>query len=165
MSGISKDKPANELEKEEFEKIYDALEQLQNKLTQKEFCPVNIYKNEELKAISPFKINVHNEKGFTQLTEFETFNQTADEYYSSKEENVLEKIQQIEQKTKSKKYNKLENVLAEQNKKLDEFQRKVSLNKARGDLIYAYFNTIQELLETLTQARQKNISWNETAYT
>ncbi|MHA1312974.1 MAG: ribosome rescue protein RqcH [Candidatus Helarchaeota archaeon] len=161
LSKIEKDKKASELTDQEISILFEKIEELQAKLLNKQYEPVTVLKNGEVHSVSPFKLHHEEAIGLQFVRKFDTYNETVDEFYSKKEINVLEKTIQQEAKTKGTKLSKLEKVLKEQQKKMDEFNKTAELNKKHGDLIYAHFTPLQELLETITEARKKKMSWDQ----
>lgn len=161
LSGIDKKIDLSDLSDEKMSGLYQIIEDLQGRLLKKEFSPVNVYKDGELVSVSPFKISLYEKEGYSQEHEFGSFNETTDEFYSKKEEIVLQKILKADEKVKETKLSKLVKVHEEQNKKVREFEKTIELNQKRGDIIYSNLLVLQELLETITKARRNNIPWEK----
>ncbi|MBI4814163.1 MAG: NFACT family protein, partial [Methanobacterium sp.] len=90
---------------------------------------------------------------------FETFNQAADEFYSGK---VGADIKKVQEDIWAKEVGKYEKRLRIQEDTLKKFQKTIIETKKKGNLLYAHYSEVQNLLDIIHQARE-NFSWMEIA--
>ncbi|MFW9855814.1 MAG: ribosome rescue protein RqcH [Candidatus Thorarchaeota archaeon] len=86
----------------------------------------------------------------------EKFSEALDFFYS----NIVE-TKSIEFTRENQQKQRLLKILSSQKKTVKEYEEKQKRLKELGDIIYKYFDTIHELLSTITTARKKNIQWEE----
>jgi predicted ribosome quality control (RQC) complex YloA/Tae2 family protein len=107
-------------------------------------------------AIVPFRLKIHEGKA---RTEFERLNQAADEIYGKWE---MEKIATKELTKQEKHINKLERILATQERTIEDYEKRRSDAQERGDAIFEHYQLVDNLLKTLYSA-VKNLGWDEVA--
>ena len=90
---------------------------------------------------------------------FETYNEAADEFFSSE---VRETIKNEYEDVWGAEVKKFEKRLKIQEDTLDKFHKTIKVSKKRGDLLYANYGKIQSILDIIKDAREK-YSWNEIA--
>ncbi|MDY9922826.1 ribosome rescue protein RqcH [Methanobacterium sp.] len=90
---------------------------------------------------------------------FETFNQAADEFYSGK---VGADIKKVQEDIWAKEVGKYEKRLRIQEDTLKKFQKTIIETKKKGNLLYAHYSEVQNLLDIIHHAREK-FSWMEIA--
>jgi len=93
-----------------------------------------------------------------ETLELNTFNEALNRYYSKFLENKEE--EKVETDFEKKLKSQL-NILEKQEKQIEELEMASKFNKEKGDLVYQHYITIKEILDTIKQARDKKIPWNE----
>ncbi|NHJ46637.1 MAG: fibronectin-binding domain-containing protein [Asgard group archaeon] len=112
-------------------------------------------KTSELIDITPFPLQVYNNhKEVAQ----ESFSVALDEYFSTVD---VDKISSKELSAEGKKIKHLEEVRRKQEDHLKEMDKQANVEKEKGNLIYQYLGELDELIQTITDARRKNVSWSE----
>ena len=155
-AGIDKTKPAKDLTKEEIEEIDSAIKTLFNRIENEPNPQIILEKDDESKNKDLVPINLNNYKDYKNKT-FENFNKAADDFYSKK---IVNEIKNAEEDAWSKRIGKFEKRLKMQEESLEEFYKTIEDTQHKGDTIYAHYNEIQEILNVISQARQK-YSWKE----
>ncbi len=155
-AGIDKTKPAKDLTKEEIEEIDSAIKTLFNRIENEPNPQIILEKDDESKNKDLVPINLNNYKDYKNKT-FENFNKAADEFYSKK---IVNEIKNAEEDAWSKRIGKFEKRLKMQEESLEGFYKTIEDTQHKGDTIYAHYNEIQEILNVISQARQK-YSWKE----
>lgn len=172
-SGVDKNLPAKDLSEEEIESIYHGLEEL--------FKPLKTFKFQPQIAREPAIEDVNGENNRTpevptakvgkedvlpldiltykdfEKEFFDTFNQAADEFYSRK---VGADIKKVQEDVWAKEVGKYEKRLSIQEETLEGFRKTVVDSKKKGDLLYAHYSEVQNILEIIHNAREK-FSWKE----
>jgi predicted ribosome quality control (RQC) complex YloA/Tae2 family protein len=89
--------------------------------------------------------------------DFESFNKAADEFYSKK---IVNDIKDKEEGAWTKKINKFKKRLQMQEDSLEGFYKTIDDTQMKGNLIYAHYGEVQEILDVIAKARE-NYSWKE----
>lgn len=152
-AGIDKNKYADELSKEELEKIYNAIRSVFEPVYNGEFKPHIVLKNGEYFDVLPIELQRYAE---LEKKFFETFNDALDEFYSHK---IMDSA---EEKKESKELLKLKNRLEKQLETKKAFEEEMERYRKIGDSIYENYTTVEKIMEAFRQARQK-MSWDEIA--
>lgn len=155
-AGIDKTKPAKDLTKEEIEEIDSAIKTLFNRIENEPNPQIILEKDDESKNKDLVPINLNNYKDYKNKT-FENFNKAADDFYSKK---IVNEIKNAEEDAWSKRIGKFEKRLKMQEESLEGFYKTIEDTQHKGDTIYAHYNEIQEILNVISQAREK-YSWKE----
>lgn len=172
-AGVDKNLPAKDLSEEKIETIYHGLEEL--------FKPLKTFKFQPQIAREPIIEDVNGENNRTtevptakvgkedvlpldiltykdfEKEYFDTFNQAADEFYSRK---VGADIKKVQEDVWAKELGKYEKRLRIQEETLEGFRKTVVDSKKKGDLLYAHYSEVQNILEIIHNAREK-FSWKE----
>jgi predicted ribosome quality control (RQC) complex YloA/Tae2 family protein len=90
--------------------------------------------------------------------EFSTFNEALDNFYSSHTEDVA--VDQVESKFQQE-LAKLQRLRRQQQEHLDTMQTRAAQSREAANGIYQNLNIVEELLSTIQEARQQNLSWKE----
>ena len=154
-AGIEKNTPASTLPPSDLEKIHSALRGLVESLERGEFSPRIVLKNSDLVSVDPFELKIY--EGM-EIRPFSSFNQAADEFYSAGE--VFESEQKVEEEVTSE-VDRYRRMLKDQKAKIAKMELTEKKYRRYGDLIYENLHLVNELLETIVSARQKNHSWSE----
>ena len=177
-SNIDKTKPAVNLSDEEIDTIYETINSIFKPLKNHSLTP-NIVKNidnssvEDLNAenedtekettekdVLPLELELYNDNDKYNKEYFDTFNVAADEFFSKKVKNEIKGVQETAWGKKVGKYSKR---LKIQEETLEGFKKTIEDSKKKGDLLYAYYSQIENLLKVIEDARVKEYSWKEIA--
>lgn len=153
---IDKTKPAKDLTEDEIAEIDCTIKTLFNRIENEPNPQIILEKDDESKNKDIAPINLNNYRDYKNKT-FETFNKAADDFYSKK---IVNDIKSAEEDAWSKRIGKFEKRLKMQEESLDGFYKTIEDTQHKGDTIYAHYNEIQQILDVITQARQK-YSWKE----
>lgn len=147
-SGIEKKKPADELTKQEIEKLKESIVLTYTPLFDEKFNPHIVTKNNEYVDVLPFDLEYYStfEKKY-----FTTFNEALDEFYSK---------WIVTEEKKDVSIQKLKKRLEKQLEAKENFEKELKLMKETGDTIYENYQTIEEIMNAFKSAR-KSMSWDE----
>jgi predicted ribosome quality control (RQC) complex YloA/Tae2 family protein len=87
-----------------------------------------------------------------------TFNDTLDQYYTKT--NQLQKVTGTKHRHEQE-LAKLKRILQEQEKTLDDSKKTKERDKQLGDLIYAHFSELQQILQQIQDQKQKGKNWEQ----
>ncbi|MBI2673228.1 NFACT family protein [Candidatus Woesearchaeota archaeon] len=135
------DKNEKELTDEESEGLYQAIKDL-------ELAKINANSIENLDA-TPFDLEYY--KNY-QKKYFKSFSEALEHYYNNYSEDIGKFDSKLE---------KLNKILEEQKKHIKEINDEYIDSKKKADLIYENYSYVKEVLDTIRNARERNIPWNE----
>ena len=153
-SNVQKDLPAAEISDSDLDSIYNSIYELFGPLRTSNFHPQILSDGKE--DVLPLDLEIY--ANYKKET-FETYNEAADEFFSSE---VRETIKNEYEDVWGAEVKKFEKRLKIQEETLDKFHKTIKVSKKRGDLLYANYGKIQSILDIIKDAREK-YSWNEIA--
>ncbi|MFW9931689.1 MAG: ribosome rescue protein RqcH [Candidatus Thorarchaeota archaeon] len=89
---------------------------------------------------------------------FEQFSRAIDEYFGVSETELED---EVAQSALDKEKNRLQKIIDKQQEGIDILAEKGEHERIRGEMIYASFQTVQEVLDTINTARTNGRSWSE----
>ena len=150
---IDKKTDINNLSKEDIEDVFCGLNKLFEPLKNQEFKPTIISDGKE--DVVPLEISQYKE--FKQ-TPYKTFNEACDEFYSSK---VKGEITDVQERVWNKKVGKFSKRLKLQEETLENFEKTIEISQKRGELLYQYYTQIEDIINTINNARDKDYSYKD----
>jgi predicted ribosome quality control (RQC) complex YloA/Tae2 family protein len=153
-SNVQKDLPAAEISNSDLDSIYNSIYGLFEPLRTSNFHPQIVSDGKE--DVLPLDLKIYENY---KKDAFETYNEAADEFFSSE---VRETIKNEYEDVWGAEVKKFEKRLKIQEETLDKFHKTIKVSKKRGDLLYANYGKIQSILDIIKDAREK-YSWNEIA--
>ncbi len=178
-SGIDKKASASELNDDEIKNIYNIILDIFDPLKDHNIAPNIVLKDENISESSisektssninkpkedvlPLELKLYEDNNEYKKEYFGTFNEAADEFFSKR---VKNEIKGVQESIWAKKVGKYEKRLKIQNETLEGFKKTIEVSKEKGDLLYAYYSQIENLLNVIQNARAKEYSWKEIAKT
>ena len=151
ISGVDK-KTVNPSE-DEIKKLYDASKKFFNRIINEKKFQIIIKDNEYI-DVSPIDLSKYESENYTKKY-YNKFVEALDDYFSrfivkkdiKKEETKLQKL-----------IKKQERILKNQMDSLKKYEKSAEENQIKGDLIYANYSLIDEVINTLRNAREK-LDW------
>jgi predicted ribosome quality control (RQC) complex YloA/Tae2 family protein len=109
----------------------------------------------ELVSFAPFEFEM-----FHELTSkcFDSFSQAIDEFFGVSE---TEQEDEVEQSVLDKEQKKLLKIIEKQEEGISLLAEKAEKERVKGDLIYNQFQTVQDVLETVSGARANGRPWSD----
>jgi predicted ribosome quality control (RQC) complex YloA/Tae2 family protein len=151
-SGVDKKRNATDVTDEEIDLICGAMTEIFKPLKTYDFHPQII--SGEKEDVLPLDLQMYAD----YLKEkYETYNEAADEFYSSI---VGEDIVQIHEEVWSGEVGKFEKRLKIQLETLEKFNKTIKETKIKGEAIYSNYQKIQNIIDTIKHARETH-SWLE----
>ncbi|MEM1515277.1 MAG: ribosome rescue protein RqcH [Candidatus Bathyarchaeia archaeon] len=151
---IDKTKSCLSLSDEEIKAIYENIRDILHEIDAGDYKPcIIINKDGSWIGAAPFplrKCSVYN------ILEMETFNKALDEYYTRV--TYYRKIKQIEEEAK-REILRLEKVLEEQRKSLENLMEKAHNYRQIGDIIYSHLNELNMLIERIMNKKKCGEEW------
>ena len=167
---ISKKTICSDLSGEEIITIFNALKAVFEPLEKKEFTPMIVNNKKEVEKLieeNPDKkykakedvisISISQYGGF-EKEEFDSFNEACDEFYSSKVKNEITDIQEAAWNKKVSKFSKR---LEKQEETLHNFEKTIEDSQRKGELLFTNYVQIENILNVIKGAREKDYGWKE----
>lgn len=167
---ISKKTSCSSLSADEIDITFNALKTVFEPLENRQFTPMIVNNREEierLKAENPDKnykskedvipISIKQYESFEKES-FETFNEACDEFYSSKVKNEITDIQEA---VWNKKVSKFSKRLEKQEETLANFEKTIEDSQRKGELIFTNYVQVDNILNVIKGAREKDYGWKE----
>ncbi|NPD89883.1 MAG: fibronectin-binding domain-containing protein [Asgard group archaeon] len=144
-----------DLSQEEIKHLFEKIQELQQVIKNQEYEFVQYLDEDEIVDITPVPVTKYND---LEVQEVESFNESLDEFFSSQEEEP----EYTEDKSEvTGKITKSQKTLDSQESHLINLIKQEEDEKRKGDLLYANFALVDELLTTIVNARQADIPWSE----
>lgn len=167
---ISKKTSCSSLSADEIDITFNALKTVFEPLENRQFTPMIVNNREEierLKVENPDKnykskedvipISIKQYESFEKES-FETFNEACDEFYSSKVKNEITDIQEA---VWNKKVSKFSKRLEKQEETLANFEKTIEDSQRKGELIFTNYVPVDNILNVIKGAREKDYGWKE----
>jgi predicted ribosome quality control (RQC) complex YloA/Tae2 family protein len=162
LSGVSPKTTVSEMDEQSLEDLQTGLNEFLDRIRTGVDSPRIVYEEleeeepePELLAFTPFEFQIYNE---LQSETYATFSQTLDQFYGiSESEQIDDGIYDAFEKKKKR----LQKIIEKQQESIQRLEAKAESFRLSGELIYAHFQIVQDILETITQARSEGHSWAE----
>ncbi|MFX0024856.1 MAG: ribosome rescue protein RqcH [Candidatus Hermodarchaeota archaeon] len=155
-AGIEKTEKGNNLGKEDLKNLFDAFKTLRNQLLFGEIrANIIIDENENQISVQPFDLFLY--QNYNKKY-FESFNEAVDYYYSQIDSDL---VKSSHNNNLDHQINIQEQILIRQKEYLNELKHQKKNFYDFGDFIYANFNTLEKLLDTISNARNRSYSIEE----
>ncbi|MHA1590870.1 MAG: ribosome rescue protein RqcH, partial [Candidatus Heimdallarchaeaceae archaeon] len=153
-SGIQT-KNLEELDDNSKDLLYNQINVLKEQIIERSFTCAKYIDEDEVVDITPVDLSKYKD---LDRVEVESFNDELDDFFSNQEEEP-EYVE--DKKVTTGKKTKYQKTLQSQENHLVKLIRQEEEEKQKGDLLYAYFATIDELLTTIVTARQNDVPWDK----
>lgn len=151
---VDKKKECKSLENGEFEKIFDALNELFFHLKTGEFKPCIMKDEKDMQIdVVPIPLKKYEE---LKCEEFESFNEALDEYYAK---TVVEQEVTVLSDKVEEKIGRQQRVLSDQQESLEKARLEARRSRRVGDRIYAHFHQLQTLLQRIMDEKRNGKAW------
>lgn len=93
-----------------------------------------------------------------ECSSFELYSRAIDEYFGVSEAELED---EVAQSALDKEKSRLQKIIEKQQESIDKLAEKVESEQVKGEMIYASFQTVQEVLDTINTARTKGRTWSD----
>ncbi|MBQ6098442.1 MAG: NFACT family protein [Methanobrevibacter sp.] len=151
---IDKNTPNNELTEEQLNGLFEGFKNLFDNL-RKETIKPQIVKNESKEDVVPIDLVEYKDY---EKTYYSNFNEACDEFYSKKVNTTIKDVKEV---AWNKKVNRFEKRLRLQQETLDNFYKTIEDSQHKGETIYSNYTTIENIMNVVNSARDKDYSFKE----
>jgi predicted ribosome quality control (RQC) complex YloA/Tae2 family protein len=157
-ASVEKTKASNSLKDEKVKDLFEALQTILENVSNGSFQPnVVVDENGDFLDVVPIKLKQYES---CKILNFASFNQALDEFYL-KITAIEKAVQRVETGKLKQEALRLRRVVDEQEKAIEEDQKKSNHSKQIGDLIYAHLAELQSFQEQIITANQRGHQWTE----
>lgn len=155
ISGINKKTKINAIKDDEFRLLFKNFLSIVENSKESELQPHIVFKEKEAIDVLPFKLDIYSDY---ETKEYPSFEKALDSYFMTyfKEKKISIKETNIEKEVIHQ-----EAILKQHRTYLEELKTKSEKYKIFGDKIYQHLGEIQDIVQNLNSARDKNIEWDE----
>ncbi len=161
LAGVMPTTRVSELDSQALKDLNSGLQRFIEKLKEGVKEPRVVYAEPEEEvepesiAFLPFEFEVYSEEN---VETFDTFSQAIDEFFG-----VPESTEELDaqQDAMSRERQRLQKIIDKQHESIEALVTKSEKLKATGELIYNHFQTVQDVLDTVSGARAGGFSWDE----
>ena len=154
LTELDKHTPNDEITEEQLKGLYSGLRNVFDNLKNDSIKP-QIAKSTTKEDVVPLDLIKY--ESF-EKTYFESFNEACDEFYSKK---VNTDIKGIKEAAWNKKVGKFEKRLRLQQETLANFEKTIKDSQHKGEVIYSNYPTIENIINVVNSAREKDYSFKE----
>jgi len=154
LTELDKHTPNDEITEEQLKGLYSGLRNVFDNLKNDSIKP-QIAKSTTKEDVVPLDLIKY--ESF-EKTYFESFNEACDEFYSKK---VNTDIKGIKEAAWNKKVGKFEKRLRLQQETLANFKKTIKDSQHKGEVIYSNYPTIENIINVVNSAREKDYSFKE----
>ncbi|MCK4477334.1 NFACT family protein [Candidatus Bathyarchaeota archaeon] len=151
---VDKKKECKSLENGEFERIFDALNEVFSCLQTGKFEPCIMIDEKDIQIdVVPIPLKKYEE---LKCKKFASFNEALDEYYAK---TVVEQEVTVMSDKVEEKIGRQQRVLSDQKESLEKVRREARRSRRVGDRIYAHFYQLQMLLQRIMDEKRNGKAW------
>ncbi|HTX44245.1 MAG TPA: ribosome rescue protein RqcH, partial [Methanocella sp.] len=155
LAGVEKNRPAKSLVESEIRLVASGLGELFKPLREGNLKPHIVLQDGREVDVLPIELKRYENY---QKIYFESFNKALDEYFSK--HIVAEAKAEVVEK-KAEKLGVFERRLRQQEDAIAKFEKEEKENVRKGEIIYAEYNTVNEIINVINGARAKGYSWDD----
>ncbi len=156
-AGVDKAKPCKSLTTVETQGVFDALQSLLSKLAGGSLEP-SIILDQDGSFLDVVPLKLRRYEGF-KAQGYGSFNEALDQFYLrvTSAEKALASVEVDKLKQEAE---RLKRVIADQEKSINEEEKKTERDKTIGNTIYSHLNELQGFTESLLRANMEGKDWN-----
>jgi len=155
LCGVNKDRPAKELANSEMDALFDSFSSVRERIHNGPTQPNIVYLEGKHLDVAPLELKIYAE---CEKKAFASFNEAVDEYFSKEE---FSSEQSDNEKKYLKELAKLEDIESKQKGLIERFEKEGVDFQVDGDMIYQKYAAIEQIINTVKDARSKGFSWDD----
>lgn len=162
LAGVSPKAKVTDLREQELLDLKGGLRQFIERIESGVDNPAVVHDDSELDddelepiAFIPFPFEVYTGM---HLESFENFSKAIDEFFGVAE---IEQAVDEQRDAMTRERDRLQRIIHKQQESIERLEKKAEKLRIEGELIYTHFQIVQEVLDTIRQARTGGMSWTE----
>ncbi|RJS70782.1 MAG: fibronectin-binding domain-containing protein [Candidatus Syntrophoarchaeum sp. WYZ-LMO15] len=154
---LDKNMQASTISHEEAAIIYRTINEIFDPIRKGDLKPHIVRRDDEMVDVLPFELVGYADETFRKEY-FDSFNIALDEYYTRKA--LLEGSGRVETVT-DRRLSRIERIMRQQEEAVSRFREEEELCIKKGEMIYANYGLIDEILSAIRGAIEKGYSWQD----
>ncbi|QZA87836.1 NFACT family protein [Salinarchaeum sp. IM2453] len=156
-AGVTKTKPIEEATEQEYEALYWELDALGNRLSDLTLDPQVYYEDEKPVNVTPVPME---EYASVRKEQHPTFNAALDEYFTGLE-TADEEPETRQRPDFESEIEKQKRIIQQQEQAIEDFEQQAETERERAEALYADYGLVDEIISTIQNAREQEMSWDE----
>jgi Predicted RNA-binding protein homologous to eukaryotic snRNP len=161
-AGIEKTMQITNASDETYRAVHTALESLGTQLRNGDFEPRLYTDDDAVIDATPFPLE-ERERQNLDATAYDTFNDALDVYFREVDRNPAAEESGQTRPDFEAEIEKKRRIIEQQKRAIDDFEQRADAERTRAELLYANYELINEIIETIQTARAEDTSWEEIA--
>ena len=168
-AGIPYNQAIEDTDEAEFERLYEVIAELKERLRSGDLDPRVYYEYEEIEGeeierrvdVTPIPLEEYDD---VESRAFETFTEALDEYfYEVEREDTAEEIADagVDRPDFESEIEKYERIIQQQQSAIEDFEADAEAEREKAELLYARYDLVDEILSTIQGARTQDTPWDE----
>lgn len=153
-AAVEKTRSIDETTESERDDIYDSLQLLASDIESGGTDPRVYYENDVPFDVAPFLLEKYRD---ADSEVFDSFNEALDAYF----EQLAELDQASAEPDAVEEIERQERIIAQQEAAIEEFEEQAAAKRAAGEALYANYDVVNELLQTVREALESDHNWEE----
>ncbi|MFB6251426.1 MAG: ribosome rescue protein RqcH [Halobellus sp.] len=161
-AGVEKTMSIDEAGDEQYRALHEAIEELRTRLRGGDFAP-RVYTDDDgnVVDVTPFPLEEREREGLDSEG-YDSFNDALDEYFyrldleDDEPEEMGQQRPDFEAEIEKKK-----RIIDQQEGAIENFETEADTERRRAELLYANYDLVDEVLSTVREARENDVSWDE----
>lgn len=155
IAGINKNKAAKSLVDSEVQLLLNGIQEIFRPLKEGKLKPHIVL--QDGKEIDVLPLELKRYEGYEKIY-YETFNKALDEYYSKR---IFTEEKAAVAEKKVEKVGVFERRLKQQEEAIAKFEKEERENVRKGEVIYAEYGRVSDVINTIKSARDRGYSWDD----
>jgi predicted ribosome quality control (RQC) complex YloA/Tae2 family protein len=155
LAGVDKNRQARSLVESEIQLVVNGLDELFRPLKSGNLRPHIVLQDGKEVDVLPIELKRYDNY---QKVYFESFNKALDEYFGK---HVVAEVKAVVAEKKAEKLGILERRLRQQEDAIAKFEKEERENVRKGELIYAEYAAVDDIIKVIKGARARGISWDD----
>ncbi|ADJ15203.1 ribosome rescue protein RqcH [Halalkalicoccus jeotgali] len=155
-AGVEKTVAIDEADDDQLERLYGALSRLAAQVTEKRFDP-RIYRDDgQIVDVTPIALDEH---AALEGDSYDRFNEALDDYFfelDTSEDEETDTSPEFDEEIERKK-----RIIDQQEGAIEGFEQEATEERERAELVYANYDTVDEVLTTVRGALEEGRGWEE----
>ncbi len=154
---VERERPIAELDADTIDGLHRVLRDIGERLEQAAFEPVIVTADDDVVDVTPFRLAIHRDRS---MEPFETMNDAVATYFHQLAEQQAAEDGE-EGPGVADEIAKYERMIAQQESAIEEFAEEEARMRERAEALYAQYDVVDELIETVSEARESGFDWDE----
>ena len=159
-AGIDKTTQITNTSDETYRAIYTALESLGTQLQTGDFEPRLYADDDAVIDATPFPLEERKQQNL-DVTAYDSFNGALDVYFREVDRNPAAEESGQTRPDFAAEIAKKQRIIEQQEGAIDDFEQRAEAERSRAELLYANYELVNEIIETIQTARAEDTSWDE----